>query len=195
MFSDKETSMTDRNVTDPGVCARCAAQGPTCCHLAPGHEEFCFPVSDMEKNRILEVMSCRGGFVLEKNSEAFVDNVRRLFPGEENVVRELFPESQSHYRLAIGKDGACRFLGASGCSIPREIRPYYCRLFPFWMVGNEVIIFDSESCLARREARTLKRMLDNIGITRADVRDLFGRLRLAWNLPPARGMSTVKKGF
>lgn len=194
MFFGKETVMDNRKI-DPGVCARCAGLGATCCHLTPGHEEFCFPVSDMEKGRILENMPCTGGFVLEDNSEAFLDNLCRLFPGEEDVVRELFPRSQAHYRLAIGEDGACRFLGPSGCTIPREIRPYYCRLFPFWMAGNEVIVFDAQSCLARREARNLNRMLESIGTTKAEIRDLFGRLRLAWNLPPKRGMNSVKKKF
>lgn len=195
MFSGRARSADGTVATDPGVCARCASLGSTCCHLAPGHEEFCFPLSNTEKDRIQETLPGKGGFVLEANSEAFVDNVCRLFPGEEDTVRTLFPKGKSHYRLAVGKDGACRFLGPEGCAVPREIRPYYCRLFPFWMAGNEVIIFDSESCLARREARNLNRMLESIGTTRAVVRDLFGRLRLAWNLPPRRGMCAVKKKF
>lgn len=191
-MQDGSTTMTK---VDPGVCARCAASGPTCCHLDPVDAEFCFPLSEAEKNRILDSVSVSGGFVLQDNSQAFVDNVCRLFPGEESLVRTVFPEGGSHFRLAVGSHGACRFLGAQGCIIPRDSRPYYCRLFPFWMIGGEVIHFDACICMARREGRSLAQMLNSIGTTRANIRDLFGRLRLAWGLPPTRGMRSVKKGF
>lgn len=180
---------------DPGVCIRCAALGPTCCHLDPVDSEFCFPLSEMEKNRILDCSPISGGFVFQANSRAFVDNVCRLFPGEEAVVRDVFAESDSHFRLAVGDDGACRFLGPQGCTISRESRPYYCRLFPFWVVGGEVIHFDAQICLARREGNSLPQILNSIGVNRAEIRDLYGRLRLAWGMPPARGMRSVKKGF
>lgn len=136
-----------------------------------------------------------GGFVLSPNSEAFINNVCRLFPGEEVAVRELFPEGKEHFRLAVDSTGACRFLGPGGCEIPREIRPYYCRLYPFWMVGSDVTFFDSPTCLARREARTLIRMLAALDVSKADVKDLYGRLRLAWGLPPVKGACKVNKGF
>mgnify|MGYP000112018827 CR=1 FL=1 len=181
--------------SDPGVCARCAALGPTCCHLDPVDSEFCFPLSEMEKNRILDCSPISGGFVLQSNSNAFVDNVCRLFPGEDESVRAVFAESDSHFRLAVNEDGECRFLGSEGCTIPRECRPYYCRLFPFWVVGGEVIHFDAQICLARREGDSLPQILNSIGTNRAEIRDLYGRLRLAWGLSPARGMCRVKKGF
>lgn len=136
-----------------------------------------------------------GGFVLSPNSKAFIDNVTRLFPGEEAVVRELFPEGKDHYRLAVDTMGACRFLGPEGCEIPTEVRPYYCRLYPLWMVGCDVIFFDSPTCLVRREERTLTRMVHALGTSKAEVKDLYGRLRLAWGLPPVKGACTVNKGF
>lgn len=187
--------MTDKITSDPGICAQCAAQGPTCCHLAPGDEEYCFPVSETEMRRIHEHAPATGGFVLENNSKAFVDNVCRLFSGEEDIVQTLFPEQQSHYRLALTPDGTCRFLGSSGCTIPRQLRPYYCRVYPFWVVGSEVICFDSKSCLARKGAASINQMLRRVNVSKPEIRDLYGRLRLAWGLPPQRGMCAVKKGF
>lgn len=180
---------------DSDVCRRCSLQGPTCCRIATGQEEFCFPISLTEKERIQEHVPHTGGFVLSPNSKAFIDHVCRLFPGEEEVVRELFPEGKEHFRLAVDTLGACRFLGPEGCEIPQEIRPYYCRLFPFWKVGHDVIFFDSPICLVRREERTLTRMLHGLDTSKAVIKDLYGRLRLMWGLPPAKGDSTVKKGF
>ncbi|WP_285907301.1 YkgJ family cysteine cluster protein [Pseudodesulfovibrio pelocollis] len=177
------------------TCRRCSLQGPTCCRMTAGQEEFCFPVSQMEKDRVRDHAPFTGGFVLAQNSAAFIDNVRRLFPGEDDLIQALFPPTGEHYRLTVDTMGACRFLGPEGCEIPHEARPYYCRLYPFWVVGRDVTFFDSATCLARREERTLPRMLKCFDTNKASVTDLYGRLRLAWGLPPARGARKVKKGF
>ncbi|MGE4293289.1 MAG: YkgJ family cysteine cluster protein [Desulfovibrio sp.] len=180
---------------DPSVCKRCALEGPTCCRLEPGQEEFCFPLSDKEKERIQDFQPDEGGFALQENTEGFLLNLLRLFPAEHDLIRALFPPRKFHFRLAVDEKGACRFLGRTGCRIPSELRPYYCRLYPFWVVGGRVNFFDASSCLARREAVNLLRMYDSFGLNAAQVRDLMGRLRLAWGLPPTTGMQPVKRSF
>lgn len=187
--------MSASRVNGSDTCRRCALQGPTCCRMTAGQEEFCFPVSQMEKDRIRDHVPFTGGFVLAPNSAAFIDNIRRLFPGEDELIHELFPPGGEHYRLTVDTMGACRFLGPEGCEIPYEARPYYCRLYPFWVIGREVTFFDSPTCLARREERTLTRMIKCFDTSKSSVTDLYGRLRLAWGLPPARGACKVKKGF
>ncbi|SKA79734.1 hypothetical protein SAMN02745704_01255 [Paucidesulfovibrio gracilis DSM 16080] len=181
--------------SDPSICKRCALQGPTCCRLEPGQEEFCFPLSQTEKERIQEFQPDEGGFALQENTEGFVHNILRLFPGEKERVLALFPRQKFHFRLAVDASGACRFLGSKGCRIPQDLRPYYCRLFPFWVVHNEVSVFDSPSCLARREAVHLLRMFETFDTNAGTVRDLMGRLRLAWGLPPTAGSKPVKRSF
>jgi len=187
--------VTVTHTGDSDVCRRCSLQGPTCCRITAGQEEFCFPLSKIEKERIQEHVPYTGGFVLSANSKAFIDNVCRLFPGEDDLIHELFPEGKEHFRLAVDSMGACRFLGPEGCEIPTEARPYYCRLFPFWMTGCDVTHFDSPTCLARREGRTLVRILKCLDTNKATVKDLYGRLRLVWGLPPRKGACKVKKGF
>lgn len=174
------------------ACARCAAAGPTCCTLLPGQEELCFPVSEMERTRITEQVGLTlGAFVPEANSGAFVANLARLFPGDRDRLARLFPETGHHLRLAVDATGNCVFLRANGCCLPRPVRPYYCRLFPFWMTGRAVSAFAAPDCLVNRQGRTVVRMLALLGCTEADVRDLHGRLRLAWGLPPKEGMPFV----
>lgn len=181
--------------SDPEVCRRCARQGPTCCTLSPGQEEFCFPLSLKEKERMQELKPDTGGFALQDNGKDFADSMARLFPGEETLVRELFPKHRQHFRLAVAENGDCRFLGASGCVLPAEARPYYCRLYPFWMANERITYFDSPRCLARRESRGLNGLIEALGATAATIRDLHGRLRLAWGFPPRPGMPAVTKGF
>ncbi len=187
--------MTQAQNDDADVCRRCSLIGPTCCRIATGEEEFCFPISLIEKERIQEHVPYTGGFVLARNSKAFIDYACRLFPGEGDIIRTLFPEGKEHFRLAVDSMGACRYLGPLGCEIPSEARPYYCRLFPFWMAGTVVTHFDTPSCLARREGGTLAGILDKLNMSKAGVKDLYGRLRLVWGLPPSKGEPLVKKSF
>ncbi|EFL50082.1 conserved hypothetical protein [Solidesulfovibrio fructosivorans JJ]] len=177
---------------NPESCRRCAAAGPTCCTLTPGHEELCFPISEVERHRIAEHVGLSlGAFTPEANSGAFLSCMRRLFPREGKLLESLFPESGRHLRLSVSPGGHCVFLQADGCRLPREARPYYCRLFPFWMADGRVTAFAAASCLVHRQGRTVAGMLTLLAATEGQVRDLHGRLRLAWGLPPREDMPAV----
>jgi len=180
---------------DPDVCRRCAESGPTCCCLDPGEEESCFPLSAVEKDKILECRRGQGAFAQEANSQVFLDNMKKLFPKEKKLIDALFPERKFHLRLATGPDGRCKLLGREGCVLPGAARPYYCRLFPFWVLGRRISIFTSSRCLAQREAKALKGLLASLETTEAGVSDLHAKLRLAWGLPPGEGSSLVKHAF
>jgi hypothetical protein len=41
----------------------------------------------------------------------------------------------------------------------------------------------------------MARLLDSLGLNLLRARDLHGRLRLAWGLPPREGMPAVPKAF
>lgn len=192
ILKPKDGKRLARPVTDPDVCARCAALGPTCCELTPGEEELCFPVSNMEKHRIDEFLGHEmGGFAQEKNVRAFVNNMARLFPREREILEKLFPSHGFHLRLSTDKSGKCVFLGPAGCGLPNEVRPYYCRLFPFWATGGKLTIFTPGGCLACREGRTARGALEIFDVTAVRMLDLHCRLRMAWGLPPKEGMQNV----
>jgi Fe-S-cluster containining protein len=180
---------------DPGgadICRRCAGVGPTCCAQPPGTEETCFPISEMERRRIEEHLGLdRGAFTLEPNSSAFRTRLSRFFPGESRLVERLFPAAGAHVRLRLDREGRCVFLRRAGCLLPRQARPYYCRLFPFWVTADRVTVFSAAGCLARREGQDLAGMLALLNCAAVTARDLHGRLRLAWGLPPKEGMPFV----
>ena len=169
---------------DAFVCIRCAAMGPTCCSLVPGQEDLCFPVSEMERQRIVEFGPKKGGLTGAPNSKRFLDNLMRLFPRDRKHLVAVFPPHGEHLRLATHPDGRCSFLGASGCSLPREARPYYCRLFPFWVSAGAVTAFEAKGCLACSEGRTIQGILPLIEMSRALVLELHGRMRMAWGMAP-----------
>ncbi len=190
------TPKVETDFCDPHVCKRCADQGSTCCNLEPGEESECFPISEMERERILEVIgSDKGGFVQEANRSSFVENMKRLFPKEGKLIDQLFPGAKFHLRLATRTDGSCVFLEADGCGLPREVRPYYCLLYPFWVTGRRLTVFLSSGCLVVNENRDVAGVLRAMDMTDAEVRMLHGRLRLAWGLPPEEGMPLLEQAF
>lgn len=173
-------------MADPHVCERCAMVERTCCRLDPGNEASCFPLSQVERDRIVaEVGDGVTPFALEDNTGEFTENVKSLFPRQEELVAALFPVGEKHHRLATDADGACRLLGPNGCVLSREARPYYCRMFPLWPFGRSVRVFAFPTCLAYREGQTLYRILRLIGTTEQRLRDLQRELREAWGLPDA----------
>ncbi|WP_237559881.1 zinc/iron-chelating domain-containing protein [Desulfohalovibrio reitneri] len=195
-FFGKDTVQENPSITpantaqDPHVCSRCADMGRTCCNLTPGQEELCFPLSGIEMDRIGDFTGRRGWFTQEPNTEAFLGFMTKLFPGEEHLVRRLFHPRKSHYRLATLPDGSCKMLGEHGCRLPREARPYYCRLFPLWFSGESPMAL-AGNCLAVSESRGTAALLRSMDMSRRTARDLFSRLRMAWGLPPEKGMENV----
>lgn len=172
-------------MSDPFVCARCGAKGPTCCELTPGTEEVCFPVSEYERERILECVPDSGSFALQVNTPIFIENMLRLFPGQRRTVKELFPPGGAHYRLEVDSGGTCLFLGSEGCILPKEVRPLYCRIFPFWTdESGRITLLEVENCLAQRENKTPGKLFKALGVTQAEVRELHSSLRIAWGFAP-----------
>lgn len=166
------------------VCARCANTSGTCCTLTPGQEEYCFPLSAGERAGMESAGAQAAHFFLQPNTEAFVGNLCRLFPGESGAIRMLFPAGGAHDRLAISPQGACLLLGQRGCLLPREARPLYCRLFPFWIRTGRELYFEMDRCQAQKEAGGGGAgLLLRLRMTSANVRTMYHELRKAWGLP------------
>ncbi len=173
-------------MSDPFVCARCARQGPTCCELSPGTEEVCFPLSDYERERIEKCAPGSGGFALQVNTAVFIDNLHKLFPDERRKVNSLFPPGGQHYRLAVDEKGKCVFLGPEGCRLSKKNRPFYCRLFPFWVIGNmKISVLESSGCLAQQENRTPGGIIRSVCLDQEEILELHKQLRKAWGFDAA----------
>jgi Fe-S-cluster containining protein len=169
-------------VPDTDSCSRCAETSGTCCCLTPGQEEFCFPLSERERTDMEAAGAGPEMFCTQANTPAFLDNLGRLFPGEGEKLRTLFPAGGAHIRLTVSLTGACRLLGPRGCRLPREARPYYCRLFPFWIREGRQMYFEFKECQALRESRGGAGLLKRLGMTETGVFNLYHRLREAWGL-------------
>jgi Fe-S-cluster containining protein len=153
--------------------------------LNPGQEEFCFPLSGLEVELLdRHLLKTDGFFVSMPNSHSFLQALTHLFPFSGEILRQRFPLGSSHLRLATDADGKCAFLGGMGCVLTDEQRPLFCRLFPFWIAGEQLYIFEYERCLQIRTAQSFPEILAAFGTTLEALGDLYDRLCLAWGLGP-----------
>lgn len=172
---------------DSDVCARCGRQSGSCCTLVPGQEEYCFPLSAGERAVMEKSGAKPEHFFRQANTRAFVENISRLFPDEVDCIKNLFPEGGFHDRLAITPEGACTLLGGAGCMLPRQARPFYCLLYPFWIRRGRELYFESSLCKAQLEAGGGGAgLMRRLRMTSADIRYTYLELRKAWGLPEQR---------
>lgn len=190
------------------VCKRCAGQGPTCCRLNLDDGEDCFPLSEPELKRIRDalkeaasmntpdahqlldaVSKARDAFTgnqgyssTETNSSDFIETMRTLFPKNGKMLAERFPAGKKHKRLTLVEDGKCVFLGDSGCLLPAKARPWFCLVFPFWMVNGQLQCFLDDDCLAVRENRNLAALTQAFGLSRDEIVARYQGLCRDWGL-------------
>ena len=169
---------------DPEVCARCAARFPTCCRVKTESVECCFPLSGLEQAAIRAHAGSDAVMTRQDTTPLFLANMQDLFPGERSLIAANFVPDGWHWRLALAPDGACVFLRPDGCALPREVRPAYCRIFPFWVRGREIWHFSLRECQAQRELRGRPALQRCFGLSDADVLELYAIVRRGWGLPP-----------
>lgn len=117
------------------LCAECKHRiGMTCCELPVG-ETPSFGLTLPEVNRIIRytgksVASC---FTVEELTwEEYQEFVKKS-----DIFSQVFA-NQTRVRLSLTTDleesiHPCVFLKkGEGCSLPENIRPHACRLYPFW---------------------------------------------------------------
>lgn len=197
------------DLTGEEVCALCAQRGTCCCATDPAFAHLSFPLSLPEWRRLVPYAGLatrnpdeaepawaapaqavpdappQGGdavSVAEDNCPEFMQAMASLFPRESGRLAGIFPSQGRHFRLRTRADGSCVFLGERGCRLPRNVRPWYCLLFPGWVQGSSVTLFLSESCLVAGQAKNPAHGLKIIGIARSDLLAMHAALRRDWGL-------------
>lgn len=174
------------SLSDPDICAECAKSEETSCCYHSIMDDIVAPLSESERQYILSAVPWAGGIdfaVAEKNSSAFIAQIKKLFSNlDEDVVEHAFPEGGWHYRLAVNGKGKCVLLGASGCLLPRQARPLFCKLFPFWFTGQQLQVFGYEGCLALQTVETVPDLCTAMRKKPEQLSQLYSRLRQAWGL-------------
>lgn len=118
------------------LCVRCARHTRTCCQRS---EIYATP-GDVRR---IGLHTQRDDFT-EYRVPA---NPDYLDQDDDPVWREkVFRADNSRRVLKRQPDGDCTFLGESGCTLPLEIRPLVCRLYPYDYTAAGLLVDLVEGC-------------------------------------------------
>jgi Fe-S-cluster containining protein len=112
----------------PTLCARCAAQGKTCCqgreiYLTPGDVRRIAAFTG--ENQFLEWHQTADPSYLDQDD----DPIWR---------QHVFRSDGSRRILRRAPNGDCLFLGPQGCRLPLAVRPLLCRLHPLTYTADNI---------------------------------------------------------
>lgn len=169
------------------VCARCPkVLGASCCVAREGERLVSLTLSDVARIREhvrRPAQSFTTTEVLEVEEAWAYEERRPLWRG-------YFLQSAQRLTLKL-KGRACVFLDErTGCTLPEDVRPTGCRLYPFdqWPNGEwgvqvgrygslEGARAATDACLAVEEADDLDALFELFGTTREQVEALGEKLR------------------
>ena len=168
------------------ACARCAkAIGKTCCEPGP-HEHLAMVTrADIARISAHTRLSARRFTVEEAVSQEGAVEFEARWP----LYRGYFLRGPVR-TLLLARDGACVFLDRKrGCSLPLDVRPMACRLYPFdkWADGSWSLAVgrhgdlaaareEGSACLAVEEAESMEDVLAAFGTTHEAVEALGAQL-------------------
>lgn len=178
--------MTERAAT-AHVCARCPkVLGQSCCEVKPG-EHLATLTRDDVRRISAHLRRPATAFVAE---EVMDDDAARDYEARRPLYRGYFRQGPVRLSLRVVQ-GACVFLDREcGCSLPSDVRPTACRLYPFelfpsgeWSVavgrtGDLARAREtSDGCLAVEEADGMGDILRAFDLDRPEVERLGAQLR------------------
>lgn len=103
------------------LCVRCARHMRTCCQTS----EIYVTPGDVQR---IEAFAGETDFYEFRTPD---DPVYLEQSDDPTWERCVFREDGTRRVLKRRQDGDCRFLGTAGCTLPLEIRPLICRIYPF----------------------------------------------------------------
>jgi Fe-S-cluster containining protein len=210
----KTTTLPGEGLKGREICALCAEYGCSCCATDPALGYLGFPLSLAEWRRLNAYVHlatesdaepdaadlCRASSPLADeaappeegdaicqpwpNHKDFLTSMLTLFPREKARIREMFPPKGGHLSLRLRANGACVFLGNQGCRLPRASRPWYCLLFPAWVMDNSLTMFTPEECFIARRARNPMQGVELMDVEARTLKDIYWNLRLDWGIGP-----------
>lgn len=174
-------------MTNIEICKKCFLNNTSCCTLKSGNGEKMMipPVSNPEIERIIDFLGVKDKetiFNAKPNSTFYVRQMLNLFPGMEDAVYKKFPEHERHFELKT-KHTSCILLGPDGCVLPKEIRPHFCRIYPFWFFDQEPHIFQDSDCLALAGCKTIAEVFLALGTNPEALEQIHSRIFQDWELP------------
>jgi len=168
------------------VCARCPrVLGHSCCEVQEGEYLATLTRADVARITGHSRLAARR-FVLE---DVLAEETAAEYEVRHPLYRGYFRRGPIIWSLAV-RDGACVFfVKGEGCSLPPDVRPVACRLYPFerWPDGGWSVAMGrygnldearagGSACLAVEESESMEQVLEAFGTTRETVEALGAQL-------------------
>lgn len=93
-----------------------------------------------------------------------------------NWIRYTFAEDGTRRVLKRRHDGDCTFLGPKGCTLPTDVRPLVCRLYPFTYVESGITGVEGEYCPVPRVVPPGQSLVETLGMRLEDAVRWHGML-------------------
>lgn len=173
-------------LTTIDICRKCYSNHTSCCTVKSktGEKMMIPPVSRPEIDQILNFLTDKKEdqiFEVKQNSPFYIRQMFNLFPGMEDSVLRQFPENGRHFELKTAKE-ACVLLGSNGCTLPRDIRPHFCQIYPFWFFEYEPHVFQDSDCLALQTSNTVSEVFLSLGTNPEMLKEIHSRICQDWGL-------------
>lgn len=159
---------------EPKPCALCHAAGHGCCRLASRGPENMFGLTQAEIKAMAKASGLKTSqfTVKDQASPGLIAQAEDLHPA---LARTL--SNGRRLRLMVDPLGACFFLDAQGCRLPRRARPIFCRMYPVFVAPQgELVLMFKENCPAQEGAASPEEVLRRLGQTEKGLRNLHARM-------------------
>ena len=161
------------------ICARCHKMGLGCCFFKETANNIQIGIF------YDDILKIEGFIGQDKNHfivrEEISNNIRESLSKKAHPVFDKIYHKNSSFKLKV-VDGQCIFLADSGCKLPEDKRPLYCRIYPFWLSfdNRHINVLSSYDCLAQKKS-TLSWAVVNqhFGYSEEYIRELFREIELA----------------
>jgi len=154
------------------ICKECHENIKGCCRFFDEPNSIEIGISLPEAYKISQATGLEIDQFLQKdNIDSFlVDSLARTI---HPIFNKIFYKGIRYKLKTI--DNNCVFLTEAGCKLEKRIRPFYCNLYPFWLMPDEdrLRVLINHECLAQQRAANISDLLKMFGINRNDIINEF----------------------
>jgi len=129
------------------ICEECAKIQKTCCE----RNDIRIGLTNGDIERIALFAACEDfyeGKALEEEFRGKYANPSRYDEGEYIYVTCLFDDEGRWNVMKRNENQGCWFITPTGCSLPPEVRPLMCRIYPYDWNDQQEIWINGTYCLA-----------------------------------------------
>jgi Fe-S-cluster containining protein len=157
------------------ICKRCHESGTGCCFVYAQSSSdqvgiFLDDIYIIQNHLNVEM----GHFIVQ---DTVPDKYRKSLSTHIHPIFDKLYHNNTRYKLKI-IDQKCIFLSRSGCKLPVEIRPLYCRIYPFWFSANgNIMVLSSQQCLAQSKSTlSWKVVNEHFGYSEDYLKSIFAQI-------------------